>query len=83
MRHSLLGLIWTGSIFAWSLVNTRAVTSPVESTPLPAPAPADDAASDSIHEPAHVQSDTVKAFRKTALSVKVPWQWINTPRLGL
>lgn len=86
MRHSLLGLIWTGSIFAWSLVNTRAVASPVESTPLPAPAPADDAASDSIHEPAHVQSDTVKAFRKTALSVEFPGNgltlrgWIYKPK---
>jgi carboxymethylenebutenolidase len=86
MRHSLLGLIWTGSIFAWSLVNTRAVASPVESTPLSAPVPADDAASDSIHEPAHVQSDTVKAFRKTALSVGFPGNgltlrgWVYKPK---
>lgn len=68
MRQSLLGLIWAGSIFGWPLVLAAAATSPPESTL----APADDAASDSIHEPAHVQSDAVKAFRKTALSVGFP-----------
>jgi len=70
MRHSLLGLIWIGSIFGWCPVLARSATpSPAESTPLSAPVPADDAASDSIHEPAHAQSNAVKAFRKTALSV--------------
>jgi carboxymethylenebutenolidase len=72
MRHSLLGLIWIGSIFGWSAVPARTATSSPESTPLSAPATADDAASDSIHEPAHVQSNAVKAFRKTALSVGFP-----------
>jgi carboxymethylenebutenolidase len=86
MRHTLLGLIWAGPIFASSLVLARAVSSPAESTPLAAPAPADDAASDSIHEPAHVQSDTVKAFRKTALSVEFPSNgltlrgWVYKPK---
>jgi len=65
MRHTLLGLISVGSIFGSSLVLPLAVASPAESTPFDAPAPADDAVSDSIHEPAHVQSDTVKAFRMT------------------
>src|SRR5258708_29603392 len=72
MRHSLLGLIWAGSVFGWSIVVARAITSAPESTPLSTPAPADDAASDLIHEPAHTQSDAVKAFRKTALSVGFP-----------
>jgi dienelactone hydrolase len=58
-------LIWAGSILGRSLVLTAATASPAESTP----APADDAASDSIRESAHVQSDAVKAFRKTAQSV--------------
>jgi carboxymethylenebutenolidase len=68
MRHSLLGLIWAGSIFGWYLVLIPATASPAESTP----APADDAASDSIHESAHPQSDAVKAFRKTAQSIGFP-----------
>jgi carboxymethylenebutenolidase len=86
MRHTLLGLIWAGSIFASSLVLARAVASAAESTPLAAPAPADDVASDSIHEPARVQSDTVKAFRKTALSVEFPSNgltlrgWVYKPK---
>src|ERR1700730_5447111 len=86
MRHTLLGLIWAGSTFASSLVLARAVASAAESTPLAAPAPADDAASDSIHEPARVQSDTVKAFRKTALSVEFPSNgltlrgWVYKPK---
>jgi carboxymethylenebutenolidase len=72
MRRSLLGLIWAGSLFGYSLVLVRAATSSPETTPLSTPAPADDAASDSIHEPTHTQSDVVKAFRKTALSVQFP-----------
>jgi carboxymethylenebutenolidase len=71
MRDSLLVSIGAGSIFVWSLAPARAITSP-ESTPLLAPAPADEATSDSIHEPQHVQSDAVKAFRKTALAVEFP-----------
>src|SRR5438128_12650515 len=72
MRYPLLGLIWAGSIFGWSMVVARAVTSSPESTPLSAPAPADDAASDLTHEPAHAQSDAVKAFRQTAVSLGFP-----------
>jgi carboxymethylenebutenolidase len=68
MRHSLLGLIWAGLIFGWSLVLAPAATSSPESTPVPA----DDAASDSIREPAHMQSDIVIVFRKTAQSVGFP-----------
>jgi Dipeptidyl aminopeptidases/acylaminoacyl-peptidases len=68
MRHSLFGLFWGGSIFGWTLILASGATSPIESTP----APADDAASGSIHEPAHVQSETVKAFRKTAQPVGFP-----------
>jgi carboxymethylenebutenolidase len=68
MRNSLLGLIWAGSILWWSPIPVRAVTSPPESTPLLTPAPADDATGGSMH----VQSDAVKAFRKTALSAEFP-----------
>jgi carboxymethylenebutenolidase len=72
MRYSLPGLIWAGSVFGWSIVLAPAITSAPESAPLSTPAPADDAASDLTHEPAHTQSVAVKAFRKTALSVGFP-----------
>ena len=72
MRNSLLGLIWVGSIFGWSLGSARASRSPSESTPLLAPAPAGHANGGSIQEPKHAQSDAVRAFRKTALSVEFP-----------
>jgi dienelactone hydrolase len=68
MRHFLLGLIWAAPIFGWYLLLTPATALAAESTP----APADDAASDSIHESAHMQSDAVKAFRKTAQAVGFP-----------
>lgn len=72
MRNSLLGLIWAGSALWWSLTPGRAVTSSPESTPLPAPVAADDANGGSAQEPKHVQSEAVKAFRKTALPVEFP-----------
>ena len=72
MRHSLLGLIWVGSVFGWSTSSLARVRSPSESARLLAPAPAGEAASDLIQEPAHAQSDAVKAFRKTALSAEFP-----------
>jgi carboxymethylenebutenolidase len=68
MRRYLLGLVWVGSIFGWYLFLTSATIASAGTTP----APADDATSDSIHESTHVQSDVVKAFRKTALAVTFP-----------
>src|SRR5258708_1121654 len=72
MRHSLLGLIWAGSVFGSSIVLARAITSAPESAPLSTPAPPDDAASHLTPDPPEAESDGVKAFRKAALSVGFP-----------
>ena len=72
MRDSLPGLIWAGSILALSLAPASAVTSTPASTPLPTTASAEDATASSAQEPRHLQSDAVKAFRKTALQVEFP-----------
>jgi carboxymethylenebutenolidase len=84
MRNSLLGAIWAGSTFFVLLISGRTISSSAGSTPPLTPVPADEAPGP-VQEPRHGQSEAVKAFRKTALSIEFPSKgltlrgWIYKP----